>query len=169
MMKFTILTLSKRFGLLGSLLWGMSLPAQILAPAEKKQEQTQVFVKEAVSLTGLSQRLQQDYQISYQKGLLEANRLGLPLSIRNAMLTARLKGLDDFGRPYFVKTMDIVSARTTNTNAVWQGGSLGLSLSGQGLTNEVEGLTYSRLGMWEVFVQRNNHQEYNNRLQQGGW
>ncbi len=147
--------------------WGQNIKLQQEQKQENLSQKTSLTPQTHKNLVELSRLYEQEYRISYQKALDKAKRFKLPTEIRSEYVSAKLVGFDSFDQPIFIKNMDIISARTTSTNAVWPGGTAGLSLTGVGLSREIEGIDYARLGMWEVFVQRNNHQEYNGRVRQG--
>ena len=64
-------------------------------------------------------------------------------------------GITQNGLILYNTTFNIGAARTISTDKVWAGGSLGLSLSGQGLTN--------RLGVWDGSGVLSGHQEFQGR------
>lgn len=64
-------------------------------------------------------------------------------------------GITQNGLILYNTTFNIGAARTISTDKVWTGGSLGLSLSGQGMTN--------RLGVWDGSGVLTGHQEFQGR------
>ena len=71
-----------------------------------------------------------------------------------------LQGLDAFGRPLYLKTMDnSTAAATTRTNSLYQNGTLGININGSStyMTN--------KLAMWDGGIPLTTHQEYANRIQ----
>jgi PKD repeat protein len=64
-------------------------------------------------------------------------------------------GITQNGLILYNTTFNIGATRTISTDKVWAGGSLGLSLSGQGLTN--------RLGVWDGSGVLSGHQEFQGR------
>lgn len=68
------------------------------------------------------------------------------------------EGLDDYGKILFRKTDNVGAGRTTSTNKVWPGGTLGTSLTGN--------LSGNRLGMWDGGATRLTHQEFGGRAVQ---
>ncbi|MFC5283802.1 S8 family serine peptidase [Pedobacter alpinus] len=66
-----------------------------------------------------------------------------------------LQGVDDFGFPLYLTTYNnTIAAGTTNTNSIYNGGSLGLSLSGS--SNNISG----KMGIWDGGSILINHQEF---------
>lgn len=64
-------------------------------------------------------------------------------------------GITQNGLILYNTTFNIGAARTISTDKLWTGGSLGFSLSGQGLTN--------RLGVWDGSGVLSGHQEFQGR------
>ncbi|MCD4731910.1 MAG: S8 family serine peptidase [Bacteroidales bacterium] len=56
------------------------------------------------------------------------------------------------GIPVYISTTNLGAAITTRTNELWEGGNLGLDLSGEG---------YDKLGEWDGGKVRTTHQEFN--------
>ncbi len=82
-------------------------------------------------------------------------RTGIPL--RETLSNGKVVLLDSIenGRPVFVSSHGLADAVSTGTNALWPGGSLGLSLSGSGL----------RMGIWEAGGNPDiNHRELVGRI-----
>ncbi len=86
----------------------------------------------------------------------------LGLSLEPKVLTdgtvIQLVGVSQNGIPRYVKTYNAGAAKTIGTDKVYPGGTLGLSLSGSGLTN--------RLGIWDGGGVRTTHQEFQGRATQ---
>ncbi|HMM11887.1 MAG TPA: S8 family serine peptidase [Bacteroidales bacterium] len=57
------------------------------------------------------------------------------------------------GQPVFYKTDNIGAAITTRANQMWQGGSVGVVIEGEG---------YNKVGIWDGGAVRRTHQEFNN-------
>ena len=70
----------------------------------------------------------------------------------------QLVGVSESGIPIYNKTDNTGAAQTIGTNKVNPGGSMGLSLSGSGMTN--------RLGIWDGGGVRVTHQEFQGRATQ---
>lgn len=62
------------------------------------------------------------------------------------------------GHIIYTTSYNIGAGRTLSTNKVWPGGSVGVSLTGAGMTN--------RLGVWDEGKVLNTHQEFNGRVSQ---
>ncbi len=70
----------------------------------------------------------------------------------------QLAGVSQNGIPQYIKTDNAGAAKTIGTDKVNPGGSLGLNLSGSGMTN--------RLGIWDGGAVRLTHQEFQSRAVQ---
>ncbi|PKP49940.1 MAG: hypothetical protein CVT92_14830 [Bacteroidetes bacterium HGW-Bacteroidetes-1] len=57
------------------------------------------------------------------------------------------------GQPIFYKTDNLGAAITTRANRLWQGGTIGVVVEGEG---------YSKVGIWDGGAVRRTHQEFNN-------
>src|SRR6476646_808703 len=73
-----------------------------------------------------------------------------------------LQGVDDLGQPIYLTTFNnTTAAATTNTNSLYQGGSLGLSLNGS--SDNLIG----KIGIWDGGSILKEHQEFaGNRIVQ---
>jgi PKD repeat protein len=69
------------------------------------------------------------------------------------------EGFDDNGQMMFMRTYNIGAGRTTSTNKVWPGGTVGTSLTGGSVVG-------NRLGMWDGGRTRTTHREFSNRATQ---
>jgi len=88
------------------------------------------------------------------------NVLGLSLApqVFSDGTVVQLVGVSQTGIPRYLKTFNSGAAKTIGTDKAYAGGSLGLSLSGSGLTN--------RLGVWDGGAVRITHQEFQGRATQ---
>jgi hypothetical protein len=109
--------------------------------------------------------LTENFKNRYQANRLEAFRLATinkwPLIKKYAngrVLT--LEGVDLFGNAIYYTTHNILAANGTHTSELYQGGSLGLNLSGS--TPELDG----RLGIWDGGQVRPTHVELTGRIKQ---
>jgi PKD repeat protein len=96
-----------------------------------------------------------------QKVLVEkAATLNYPARVEFANGTIReMVGISPTGMPIYVQTSNnLDAAKTISTNKVWPAGSLGLNLSGAGMTN--------RMGVWDGGAVRVSHQEFQSRATQ---
>lgn len=77
-----------------------------------------------------------------------------------------LKDISPSGLPIYYITYNLEGATTIGTDQVWEGGDLGLSLSGKDMYAQSEGENYARLGVWDGGAVRTTHQEFgpNNRV-----
>ena len=64
-----------------------------------------------------------------------------------------IRRLSPTGRPIYNKTFNLNSAKTTSTDKVWDGGGLGLDLSGAGMV----------VGIWDGGKVRSTHVEFGGR------
>jgi hypothetical protein len=72
-----------------------------------------------------------------------------------------LQGLDELGMPiYYITYNNSAAAATTRTDQLWQGGALGLNLSGSG--NHVS----EKMGVWDGGMVRESHVELRGRVEQ---
>ena len=93
---------------------------------------------------------------NYQQALTEARRLRRPLEQRRANGTVlMLRGISERGELLYDATHSVTrAAQTTRTTSLYAGGSLGVSLSGNTLTD--------RLGIWDGGKVRDTHVEFRN-------
>ena len=115
----------------------------------------------SVELERLARDFQQAYNSEMEKARVLVKRWGLPEVIRypdGSM--ASLNGLDDSGYPeYLITYNNTRAAATTNTTALWQGGSLGVNLSGR------SEFMNGRLGIWEAGGNvLHTHEEFGDRI-----
>lgn len=108
----------------------------------------------------IAQESGQRYARNYARAVEMAKQNNWPLfqKTKEGQLIA-LDGLDANGMPRYVITeSNVRAAITTNTNQLWQGGTLGLNLNGGSTPMR------NRLGMWEVGRPLTDHQEFIGRL-----
>ena len=113
----------------------------------------------------VQQKMSDGFQNHYQANRLAAFRLATinkwPLIKKYAngrVLT--LESVDLFGNPVYYTTHNVLAANGTRTSELYQGGSLGLNLSGS--TPELDG----RLGIWDGGQVRPTHVELLGRVKQ---
>lgn len=94
-------------------------------------------------------------ELKYAKEVLGLSLAPIPLP--NGGMK-QLVGVTQNGIPKYVKTDNSGAAKTIGTDKVNPGGSLGFSLSGNGMTN--------RLGVWDGGAVRLTHQEFQGRAVQ---
>ena len=108
-----------------------------------------------------STELQAIFEQNVQAELTYAKEV-LGLSLAPQMLAnggvMQLVGVTQNGIPQYIKTDNTGAAKTIGTDKVNPGGSLGLSLSGSGMTN--------RIGVWDGGAVRLTHQEFQSRAVQ---
>ncbi|MDZ7723173.1 MAG: S8 family serine peptidase [candidate division KSB1 bacterium] len=104
-------------------------------------------------LRTMSQRLEQEYAEKRARAVDLARRRNWPLEVQLAdNRQAELMYLID-GRPEYYVTNNLGAAQTTRADALWPGGSLGLSISGSG---------YAKLGEWDGGAVFTTHNEFTN-------
>lgn len=104
----------------------------------------------------LSARKNALYKTSHQQALALALNRGWTVRkrLKNGSIIS-LQGVNELGFPVYIKTNDnVISAATTQTNAVQQGGSLGLNLSGSG------SFLNNKLAIWDGGAVYAAHQEF---------
>lgn len=116
----------------------------------------QILEAKRQELTRFSNQLKTDFEINQRNAFVLAKRYGWPvLRIEKGGRIISLQGTDALGFPIYLKTENnIIAAATTQTSALYSGGSLGLSLSGSG-ANLIE-----KLGIWDGGKIYPNHQEF---------
>lgn len=116
--------------------------------------------KQKATLSTLTQTLQTEYTQNYRKAVDLANRQQRPLTIVSKNRIIELQGVDELGNLLYTGSTSTTRAGlTTRTSSVYNGGSLGLNLSGSSLS------VRNRLGMWEVRGKPlATHQEFSGRL-----
>lgn len=106
------------------------------------------------ALLDIAAREQAAYTKNKAAALAKAQEMGWP--IREELPDGRiieLQSLKPSGAPLYYTTYNFDAARSTQTDALWTGGELGLSLNGQGLT----------IGAWDGGRTRLSHQEFGGR------
>jgi hypothetical protein len=84
-----------------------------------------------------------------------ARRYNLPERlVRQDGTVLEIKRLSPTGRPIYNKTLNLNSAKTISSDKVWEGGSLGLDLSGAGMV----------VGVWDGGKVRTSHVEFEGRV-----
>ena len=121
----------------------------------------QVFVNDSgkKALNALSARKNALYHTSHQRALALAPLHGWIIRKRltNGGVIS-LQGVNDLGFPVYIKTNDnIISAATTQTNAVQPGGNLGLNLSGS------SSFLNNKLAIWDGGAVYAAHQEFSGK------
>jgi len=83
-----------------------------------------------------------------------ARRYQLPARmVREDGTILEIRRISPTGRPIYRKTLNLNAARTISTDKVWEGGSLGLDLSGTGMV----------VGIWDGGKVRTSHVEFGGR------
>lgn len=109
------------------------------------------------ALLDIAEQEEAAYEKNKAAALTKAKALGWP--IREELSDGRiieLQGLDQFGAPIYYTTYNLDAARSTQTDDLWTGGNLGLSLHGQGLF----------IAAWDGGATRLSHQEFGGRALQ---
>lgn len=102
------------------------------------------------NLQQLSKAYQHQYELDKQKVKQLATMLNLPLIIEKDGKYKELQKILDDGTPIYYTTYNLDAAKSTRTNHLQGGGSLGLNLMGQNMTARI----------WDAKVARITHQEY---------
>ncbi|RRB04127.1 S8 family serine peptidase [Larkinella rosea] len=136
------------------LLVGVALGANAQKPLYTLQQRT--------TLNRLSQSLQQNRQPSYLRAVEIARNRRIPLrQERSDGTVLMLSDIDERGNLLFNATTSTTRAgNTTRTSALYSGGSLGLSLSGNSAT------VRDKLGIWDGGKVRPTHVELAGRVTQ---
>ena len=111
----------------------------------------------------LLQQISREYHIKEladkAKLLLYAKKNGWQTTQKNKNQSTILTGIDVYGFPIYTTTNNnIISAATTHTNQLWQGGSTGLNLSGSSQNMN------SKMAIWDEGLPRSNHTELIGRI-----
>lgn len=116
----------------------------------------QYSARQRAALTALGQSYDKVRTPNYQRALALAKRLGRPIEQRLSNGATRiLHGVSETGELLYLTTFSTTrQGQTTRTNALYAGGSLGLSLSGSTLGN--------KLGIWDGGKVRTTHVEFRN-------
>ena len=114
-------------------------------------------VTDVQGLRDFAARKQQEWQRLKQEAEAYAQQHGIPIrqELPNGTIIEIMR-LEN-GIPLFYITQNADASRTTQTERLYPGGTLGLSLTGAG---------YNRLGEWDGGAVRNTHQEFGNRVTQ---
>ncbi|MDD3459119.1 MAG: peptidase S8, partial [Weeksellaceae bacterium] len=100
------------------------------------------------------QSLSEQFHLQFKKDkeyvLKKAAELNIPLTIEEDGRYAELQKILPDGTPIYYTTFNADAARSTRTNHLNNGGSLGLNLMGQNMTAHI----------WDAKLARITHQEY---------
>ncbi|MCH2045771.1 MAG: S8 family serine peptidase, partial [Saprospiraceae bacterium] len=129
-----------------------SLSAQLSKQELAKQEVLKhTNTKE---LNRLSEKFANEYKANKAKALEMAKEKNwLTRKEYSDGTIVELQGVDKSGKPIYEQTYNRDAAETTSTDLVYPGGSMGLSLTGQGMT----------IGEWDGGAVRTSHQEFGGR------
>jgi hypothetical protein len=119
-------------------------------------QQTLVNDAHKKNLAALAAKKASEYQQSHQKALELAKSHNWPVrkNTKNGGVLS-LQGLDSRGFPVYLRTSDnIISAATTRTNTLYQGGVLGLNFSGS------SAVLANKLAEWDGGAVYAAHQEF---------
>ncbi len=103
------------------------------------------------ALNQLADELNHEWEINQQKVQQYASENNLP--IRQELANGRVIEMMDIidGRPLYYITDNLGAAHTTRASELWEGGSSGLGISGEG---------YNQVGSWDAGHVRKSHQEF---------
>lgn len=119
-----------------------------------------VTLKQQKTLEKLADIYQYDASQNRKKAYELAKKFKLDtLTISKDGTIRLLQGIDNLGRPKYLKTFNnTTSAATTRTNSLYQNGSLGVNITGS--SNFITG----KLAIWDGGQLLENHQEFNGRI-----
>lgn len=100
-----------------------------------------------------SERISKSQKLEMAQDLQKAASLQLPLLLEQNGRSIEFAGFFN-GFPRYRITSNLIAAHTTSTSPLWNGGSAGLNLSGNGVI----------LGIWDGGPVRTTHQEYAGRV-----
>ncbi len=108
-------------------------------------------VTNVAALQNLSQQFAAEWEAGQVKVKLYAKDHNVP--VRQELENGRVVEIVDVvnGKPLYYITDNIGAAQTTRANELWEGGSTGLDLNGEG---------YNQLGEWDGGAVRKSHQEF---------
>ncbi|MHA6249477.1 S8 family serine peptidase [Pontibacter sp. CAU 1760] len=142
-------------------LWLLALWLISAAPALAQRSITPLRANTQV-LQQIAVSAEKDYKANRAKALALAKQYGwvIEQTMEDGTFIS-LQGVDVKGLPiYYITYNNTRAAATTNTDQLWAGGSLGLSLSGASAS------VASKLAMWDGGKVRLTHQELRGRVQQ---
>jgi len=104
-------------------------------------------------LNELSDQFAKDWELQQERvsEFATTNNLQVRSEDENGRIIQMVDVVD--GIPLYMTTTNLGAAITTRASELWEGGSLGLGLSGEG---------YDKLGEWDGGKVRTTHQEFNN-------
>lgn len=105
---------------------------------------------DTAALQSLSEQYHAQYLVDKEYALKKAAELNIPLIIEKDGRYAELQKILPDGTPIYYTTYNLDAARSTRTNHLQNGGSLGLNLMGQNMTAHI----------WDAKLARITHQEY---------
>ncbi|MBD2701127.1 S8 family serine peptidase [Spirosoma sp. BT702] len=120
----------------------------------RAQSLPQYNVQQRVVQKALQQSIEQQQTENYRQALAEAQRLKRPIFQQSPSgRVVALRGISERGELLYDATNSTTkAAQSTRTNALYAGGSLGVSLSGSTLTD--------KLAIWDGGKVRNTHIEF---------
>ncbi|MBK9291497.1 MAG: S8 family serine peptidase [Bacteroidetes bacterium] len=130
--------------------YALLLTALVLLPL------TSLFAQQATNVDELN-RLSRQFEREWRqmekrvKAYAKANNIPVRQEFSNGTVIQLVDVVD--GQPVFFKTDNLGAAITTRANQMWQGGSVGVVIEGEG---------YNKVGIWDGGAVRRTHQEFNN-------
>ncbi len=112
-----------------------------------------------VKLKKLAEKYAKEWQKKHDEALIKAKNLGIPTKIfdENNQLIMELQYIGDDNIPQYYTIDNVNAAKTISTDDVQSGGSMGLSLTGNGF----------QVREWDGGGVRSTHQEYSGRISNG--
>jgi serine protease AprX len=134
---------------------GFLLGGSILVSAQTKEER--VLITSGYDLnasTILSERLSSEFYTNKAKAVAMAASKGWPLQMDKDDAIIRLMGVTEEGAPLYYTTFNAGSVLTSRANHIQPGGSLGLNLTGSGMS----------VGVWDGEYPRTTHVDFTTRF-----
>ncbi len=114
-----------------------------------------VWIRARTDVTTL-QAIQARAQVRAERQNARLSAIENKRGLRSADGSTQLVGFNENGFPIWYSTVNLDAARSIQTDALWDGGLLGLDLEGQNMI----------VGEWDNGFALSNHQEFDNRLTQ---
>ncbi len=108
---------------------------------------------DVVALKKIAREQEKEWKLKRERvaAYAQANNLEIRQEFADGTIIELVDVVD--GQPVYYKTDNAGAAITTRANQLWQGGSVGVVIEGEG---------YSKVGIWDGGSVRRTHQEFNN-------
>ncbi|MDW7692598.1 MBG domain-containing protein [Flammeovirgaceae bacterium SG7u.111] len=107
-------------------------------------------------LLKLSKKLKKQTTKDKEYAVEFAQKNDIPIFIRNNNFYGELLRVTPSGKPIYIATTNVDAAKSIGTDRVWDGGDLGLDLSGDGMT----------IGVWDAGAVLASHEAFSGRASQ---